>query len=46
MPIQEQIVQVFKKPFSDSLFDNASIRYVIVPIQEGMIYETLFHDFG
>ncbi len=31
-PIQEQIVDIFKQPFSDNLLDISSIKYIIVPL--------------
>jgi hypothetical protein len=34
-PIQDQIVDPLKKPFFSQLADNSSIKYVVVPMQDG-----------
>lgn len=34
LPFQKRISDVFKKPFSNNLFDVSSIKYVIIPIQD------------
>jgi len=46
LPIQQQIIGILKQPFSNNLLDSASIRYVIIPIQDTENDDDFFVYYG
>jgi len=44
--IQDQILSVYKKDFSEFLFDSASIKYVIVPIRDYENDDDFYRHYG
>ncbi len=45
-PVSEQITDIFNKPYSDQLFDSASVKYVIVPLQDRANDDDFFINYG
>jgi len=46
LPIEKQILNSFSEPFSNHIFDIASIKYVLVPPHEVDTSYDFFKDFG
>lgn len=46
LPLQERILDVYTKNFSDKLFDTSSIKYIIVPIQDIANDDDFFVNYG
>ena len=45
-PGQDQIVSILNKPYSEQLFDSASIKYVIVPLQDTANDDNFYVNYG
>lgn len=46
LPVQNQIIEIYKKDFSNFLFDLSSIKYVAVPLQDKTNDDDFFMDYG
>ncbi len=46
LPINEQITEILRAPYSENLLDNSSVKYVVVPVEDKANDDDFFVNYG